>query len=292
MKKKIPEYSYSLIYNIYFLLATLGFALFFVAFYSPFGFTIWYVEGSKIANFAFASIVLFSAFGFVFFLRVILHFVSKKIKLNYLQYILWIIAELLLFVFLYSLYTRYVLHDQRSFYDIFVRSFFYTFMILLIPYSFSFLYLNLLEKSKQLTQLKNRSRSKKGFMSLQQSWSQIAGDLINFYDENDVLRLSIKLFNLYYVESDLNYVTVYYTQNDDLKSFTLRSSLSKIENDYPSSSLIRSHRSFLINFDKVKSFQKEKEGGVIELDHPDIPSIPVSKTYIDVLLERFKSVHS
>lgn len=55
-------------------------------------------------------------------------------------------------------------------------------------------------------------------MSLQQSGSQIAGDLINFYDENDVLRLSIKLFNLYYVESDLNYVTVYYTQNDDLKS--------------------------------------------------------------------------
>jgi len=292
MKRKIPEFSYSLIYNIYLLLATLGFALFFVAFYSPFGLTIWYVEGNKIANFAFASIVLFSAFGFFFFLRVILYLISKKVKFNYLQYVLWIIAELLLFVFLYSLYTRYVLNDQRSFYDIFIRTSFYTFMILLIPYSFSFLYLNLLEKSKQLTQLKSRSKLKKGFMSIQQPGNKIMGDLINFYDENDVLRLSVKLFNLYYVESDLNYVTVYYTQNEELKSFTLRSSLSKIENDYASSPLIRSHRSFLINFDKVKSFQKEKEGGIIELDHPGIPSIPVSKTYIDVLLQKFKSIHT
>ena len=164
-------------------------------------------------------------------------------------------------------------------------------MILLIPYAFSFLYLNLLEKSKQLNQLKNRNRSKRNFINSQQSENKMAGDLVNFYDENDVLRLSIKLFNLYYVESDLNYVTVYYTQNEELKSFTLRSSLSKIENDYPSSPLIRSHRSFLINFDKVKSFQKEKEGGVIELDHPGTPSIPVSKTYIEVLLQKFKSVN-
>lgn len=290
MNKKIPEFSYSILYNIYFLLFTLLFSLVFISVYSPFGLTIWFVEGNKLANFAIASLVIFAAFGFLFFSRLILYLVCKKIKLTYWQYLIWILVEFLMFALFYSIFTKFVLKDNRSFFEIFSRTSFYTFLILLIPYFLSFLYFNYLEKSKELAKLKVQKRKKK--LHSHAMGTHEKSDLINFFDEKGVLRLSVKNFNLYYIESDVNYITVHYTQNDEIQKFTLRSSLVKIEESSDFHNLIRCHRSYLINFDKVKSFKKEKDGGVLELDHHSNPIIPVSKTYIEILLNKFKTVPS
>lgn len=285
MNKKIPEFSYTLLYNIYFLLLTLGFSLLFISFYSPFSMTNWFVEGNRLANFAIASIVIFAAFGFLFFSRLILYLICKKIKLSYWQYLIWILLEFMMFALFYSIFTKFVLLDIRDFTAIFSRTSFYTFLILLIPYALSFLYFHYLEKSKELAQLKVQRKKKKLESKIEKK-----SDLINFIDEKGVLRLSIRCTELYYIESNVNNVTIYYSQNEELQQFTMRSSLVKIEESAGCPNLIRCHRSFLINFDKVKSFKKEKDGGVIELDHTSNPIIPVSKTYIEILLKKFKEI--
>jgi len=288
MNKKIPEFSYSILYNIYFLLFTLFFSLLFIAFYSPFNLTIWFTN-NKLENFAIASIVIFAGFGFLFFSRIILYLTGKKVKLTYWQYIIWIILEFTMFAFFYSIFTKFVLKDiHRTFIEIFTRTSFYTFLILLLPYSLSFFYFYYLDKSKQLAMLKKDVRKRKSHFQIPMIKEQ--SDLIHFYDEKGILRLSVKHFNLYYIESDVNYITVYYTQNDEMLHFTLRSSLVKIEETAEFDNLIRCHRSFLINFNKVKSFKKEKEGGIIELDHPSNPTIAVSKTYLPTLLEKFQTI--
>ena len=287
MNKKIPDFSYSILYNIYFLLFTLVFSLLFIAIYSPFGFTIWFDSGNKLENFAMASIVIFAGFGFLFFSRIFLYLVGKKTNLYYWQYLIWIMIEFLMFSLIYSLFTKFVLHDPRFLYLIVFRTSFYTFLILLIPYILSFLYFNYLEKSKELAKLKKDKKRKK--MNPLIHTLKEHSDLIHFYDEKGILRLSVKNFNLYYIESDVNYITVYYTQNEEMQQYTLRSSLVKIEESVDFESLIRCHRSYLINYDKVKSFKKEKDGGVIELDHSSNPTIPVSKTYISTLLEKFQN---
>lgn len=249
--------------------------------------TIWFVEGNRLANFAIASMVFFAAFGFLFMSRLILHTVCKKAKLFYWQYLLWILAEFMMFALFYSIFTKFILEDSRVFVDIFSRTTFYTFLILLIPYTFSFLYLNYLEKSKELAKLKVQRRKKKA--SQLESKIDKKSDLINFIDEKEVLRLTVKCDDLYYIDSDVNNITIYYTQGDELQKFTMRSSLVKIIESSDCHNLIRCHRSYLINFDKVKSFKKEKDGGVIELDHFSNPVIPVSKTYIEILLNKFKT---
>lgn len=287
MNKRIPEFSYTILYNIYFLLFTLVFSLLFIAIYSPFGFTIWFESGNKLENFALASIVIFAGFGFLFFSRIILYLFGKKNKLTYWQYLIWIMIEFLMFSLIYSLFTKFVLHDPRFLYQIVFRTSFYTFLILLIPYILSFLYFNYLEKSKELAILKKDKRKKK-LNPLIHTLKEHS-DLVHFYDEKGILRLSVKNFNLYYIESDVNYITVYYTQNEEMQQYTLRSSLVKIEESVDFESLIRCHRSYLINYDKVKSFKKEKDGGVIELDHPSNPTIPVSKTYLSTLLDKFQN---
>lgn len=234
-----------------------------------------------------ASIVIFAGFGFLFFSRIFLYLVGKKTNLYYWQYLIWIMIEFLMFSLIYSLFTKFVLHDPRFLYLIVFRTSFYTFLILLIPYILSFLYFNYLEKSKELAKLKKDKKRKK--MNPLIHTLKEHSDLIHFYDEKGILRLSVKNFNLYYIESDVNYITVYYTQNEEMQQYTLRSSLVKIEESVDFESLIRCHRSYLINYDKVKSFKKEKDGGVIELDHSSNPTIPVSKTYISTLLEKFKN---
>ena len=64
-----------------------------------------------------------------------------------------------------------------------------------------------------------------------------------------------------------------------------------IEESYPESGLIRCHRSYIINFKKVKILRKEKDGLFLELDSDEIADIPVSKTYVDEMIKLF-SKHS
>jgi DNA-binding LytR/AlgR family response regulator len=43
----------------------------------------------------------------------------------------------------------------------------------------------------------------------------------------------------------------------------------------------------MVNFDKVKVIRKEKDGLKLELDHPDIIDIPLSKTYLSNVMQNF-----
>jgi DNA-binding LytR/AlgR family response regulator len=94
------------------------------------------------------------------------------------------------------------------------------------------------------------------------------------------------------MESANNYIYVYYENSKkELSKSTLRSSLKIIEESFPDIGLIRCHRSYIINFKKVKVLRKDKEGLKIELDYDGIADIPVSKTYVDEIIKLF-SKHS
>ena len=62
----------------------------------------------------------------------------------------------------------------------------------------------------------------------------------------------------------------------------------KFEESLTEFGLIRCHRSFIVNIEKVKVLRKEKEGLFIDLGQEDIIDIPVSKTYSDKIMELFQ----
>jgi DNA-binding LytR/AlgR family response regulator len=53
------------------------------------------------------------------------------------------------------------------------------------------------------------------------------------------------------------------------------------------SEIIRCHRSYMVNFDKVKVIRKDKDGLTLELDIPAGIDIPVTKTYVEQVMKTF-----
>ena len=67
----------------------------------------------------------------------------------------------------------------------------------------------------------------------------------------------------------------------------LRCRLKTVEESFRGSSLVRCHRKYIVNMDKVKILRKEKDGYELDLDNDAIPPIAITKTYAADVLRRF-----
>jgi DNA-binding LytR/AlgR family response regulator len=114
-------------------------------------------------------------------------------------------------------------------------------------------------------------------------------DMLIFKDDKGVVCFSIQMDALYYIESDTNYITLFYSNQGKLEKYLMRSSLKMVLEENINENLVRCHRSYIVNFEKVKLYKKDKEGGVIELSNDLLPAIPVSKSYIENVLFKFQS---
>jgi DNA-binding LytR/AlgR family response regulator len=112
-------------------------------------------------------------------------------------------------------------------------------------------------------------------------------DLVVFKDDKGVVCFSIQMDALFYIESDTNYITIFYSDNGKLEKYLMRSSLKMVLEQNQTDNLVRCHRSYIVNFEKVKLYKKDKEGGIIELSNDSLPSIPVSKSHIENVLHKF-----
>jgi DNA-binding LytR/AlgR family response regulator len=70
----------------------------------------------------------------------------------------------------------------------------------------------------------------------------------------------------------------------------MRSSLRMVLEQNANDNLVRCHRSYIVNFEKVKLYKKDRDGGVIELSHDQLPSIPVSKSHLENVLHKFNMI--
>jgi DNA-binding LytR/AlgR family response regulator len=111
--------------------------------------------------------------------------------------------------------------------------------------------------------------------------------MIPFHDEKDILRLSVKRDHLLYLEASDNYVNIYYLNKGKISRYLLRNSLKRMEDYFKNTEIVRCHRSFMVNFDKVKVIRKEKEGLQLELDLPSMIDIPVSRSYVEKVMAMF-----
>jgi DNA-binding LytR/AlgR family response regulator len=111
--------------------------------------------------------------------------------------------------------------------------------------------------------------------------------MIPFHDEKHVLRISVKSEDLLYLESADNYVFIHYIDHGKISKYMVRNSLKNLDPELTKMGLLRCHRSFMVNFEKVKLIKKEKDGLKLELDLPEMVSLPVSKTYIDQIIRKF-----
>ena len=113
--------------------------------------------------------------------------------------------------------------------------------------------------------------------------------VITLTDNEGGMRLSVRLKNIYYIESDDNYIKVWYQDyTGSIKQYMLRCRLKTVEESFAGSDLLRCHRKFIVNMGKVKVLQKVGAVYEITLDNEAIAPIPVTKTYVENVLRIFK----
>ena len=66
-----------------------------------------------------------------------------------------------------------------------------------------------------------------------------------------------------------------------ISTYLLRSSMKRVEDMCAKNGLIRCHRSYFVNKNRVEVLQKEKDFTYAVLDVPNAARIPVSKNYYD-----------
>lgn len=87
-----------------------------------------------------------------------------------------------------------------------------------------------------------------------------------------------------------NYVDVYCTEKEFLKSKTYRMTLASFENQLDAKYLVRCHRSYLVNLSKVKHISGNAQGLKLSLSDKET-IIPVSRKYIPVIQQFFSEAH-
>ena len=88
--------------------------------------------------------------------RTLMHYAHKSKPLNYLQYIAWLILEVLLVAFLYAVIVHYAVGDTREFSEIFTRAVLFVPTILVIPTLITHLYISSRHKDEKIKELESQ----------------------------------------------------------------------------------------------------------------------------------------
>ena len=269
-------------------MCTVLFSLAFMLFSIPFSDNAWFRLGHDQAF----------LFTLTFFLMAALTVcISKKamysrrsdLSFTYLKYIVWDLAEAVAISVLYAFFTVEgnkfgILAEKQDFETLFLSALLYTSISLGVPYVVMAQYFALEEKNNTIRVLNY------GNVVTDEELQPHEASRITLFDNNGVLKFSIHPENLYYIESDDNYIKVWYSDAaGETKQYMLRCRLKTIEDSFTEAGLVRCHRKYVVNISRVAVLKSEKDGYVVHLDIPGSEPIPVSKTYEQAVLARFNS---
>jgi len=274
-QKPLPSYLNEKGNIVRLILFTSVFALIFINIYSPFGVDKWF-NLTNLQFLTYSSLIILGGVLIVVISRIIMFQVCKRHLINIWQYLLWIFTEVLFMALFYALFETLFLDDNRIFSELVKLSARNTTLVLLLPYSVLWLYFSWKDKKEQIDRLEDVK-----------SFPANTRNMIPFYDEKGILKFSIKKENLLYLESAENYVNICYLNKGKVSKYLLRDTLKKIEESFSGTEIIRCHRSYMVNFDKVKVIRKDKDGLKLELDNPSVIDLPVSKTYVNTVMQTF-----
>lgn len=262
------------------------FALVFLTAYVPFSATAWFQVGK--GSYFFTTLAFVST-GTLFLAlsRTLMTWLVKKMRhFPFWLYILWLFLEIVLIAVYYTLLSYFQIQITEamghSFAFILAKSFLVSLVALGVPYTVTDLVILLKDTQQRLMLTKSDTVESDDEVMPEHT------EIINLMDNNGNLKLSVKLDNLYYIKAEDNYINVFYQRSGTIASYMLRCKMKTIEdNCVDSSSLMRCHRSYIVNIKKVSVLHNEADGFVIDFEREGLDSIPVSKTYSAKVLEAF-----
>jgi len=174
---------------------------------------------------------------------------------------------------LFILYMRWIPIDL----DMFLEIFFGTMFIGLFPIVLSGLMLQMKANQRNQVQASNMQEALPTLPTTVQE--------INLTPQTNQPTLTLPAHQLFYLEAMQNYVSVHYLKDGQIEKMLFRNTLSKMEKQVHNTSIIRCHRSYLVNTNLIENVAGNAQGLRLTLKGlPDF-EVPVSRKYIPILRE-------
>ncbi|MCF8277796.1 MAG: LytTR family transcriptional regulator [Flavobacteriales bacterium] len=98
-------------------------------------------------------------------------------------------------------------------------------------------------------------------------------------------QLGLKTMDVCYIEAMQNYVTVWFLKDGKLSKEMLRATIASVEEKFAGTDVIRCHRSYLVNVDRIETVYGNAQGLKLKLRDVGVVEVPVSRSYIPKVRE-------
>lgn len=200
--------------------------------------------------------------------RLTTYFIHKKTPLTRTQYYLLCGAEILFSSGFTGLYLWLFTGKSEAYFMFFGNALVYLAVAMAIPYIIIYQHFLIQDKEEMLRDADRLAQ----------------GEKVRFLDERGNVKLIVSQQSILYIQSEENYLRIYYLDDGKLNTYLLRSSMKRIEETCAKNGLVRCHRSYFVNKNRVQVLQKDKDFTYAILDVPNTAHIPVSKNYYDQIL--------
>lgn len=257
------------------------FSVLFMAIYQPFSVTTWFGFSSL---YTFVITLLFYIVGvstLIISKFLLLRYQKKKQIVTIKTFALWILGEFFAIAVEYWALTQtFGMSSTHTTFFLIAKILFCVAFILAIPYTIIGIYAAYRAKKEELELFKlNHKREN----------LSPAGRLVKLNDSFGKTKMSVDQSSIFYIESQDNYVQVYYELDGKLTSYLLRLSTHKMEEYLTDTSIVRCHRSYLVNTTKIVKFKKERGRAKITLAAPSNKEIVVTPSHYRNILSHLDS---
>lgn len=297
---EIPKFLVSRRYISMEISFTVIFSLLFMLIYKPFSIAVWFSTDDML-RFGFTIIFYTAAIVILILSRTLMNIAQDHLKITSLTYAWWLMVENMLISLLYTVITVSLFPMEGvATPTIATKALMCVTMILIIPNGVIFFYAAYRVKCEELeaTQYQlqrlgeeyrllesNKEHEIRAVVNSSKIENSDKGPtMISLYDNNNILRLTINVDSLYYLESEDNYIKVHYKHNDKIASYMLRCRTRSVEKSLEGTCMVRCHRSYIVNINKIRFLEEERRLHYLSLDDDSIRRIPVSKSYYETLV--------
>lgn len=300
IEREIPKFIVSRKYISVLIAFILLFSALFMVIYQPFAMAVWFGT-SQTLNFSFTILFYLSSIVVLILSRTLMYTIYNRLDVTVMTYIWWIMAENLVISLIYTLITvNFFPMPGIETPTLATRALMCVTIILAIPNGFVLFYAAYCSKCEELQALQYQNQqlekeyhlltSRQHDLRVAAPTLNEAPKMINLHDNNGTLRLSINNDALYYLESEDNYIKVYYKHKERILSYMLRCRTRSVEESLKETSMVRCHRSYIVNINKIQLMEEDKRMHYITLNDKSIGRIPVSKSYYDKVVASLNAI--
>lgn len=268
--KTIARTFYHMPVSLLFFTAVPLFFFLFILAYKPFDIEVFLAAGCQryTLNLIITSLIVL---GVMLLSRLLLFLLRRKIDLNWWLYILWCAGEAVISGLFMSIPMGIGWAASKTYFSVMSLCVLYTAGILVFPHA-------LLTMAVQLYVIDLRAAKTPAVDEKK---------LIRFHDDKKRLKLVAASDAVLYIEAEDNYVHIVHLDNGRVRDFVLRSSMRALEELLQRHGLVRCHRSYFINPERVELLRKDENGYFQAcLDREGLAPIPVSKRYYEGVAQR------